>query len=98
MTTNHPERLDPALISPGRVDRHLHLGLAASDIMLRVLERFCGAPEADFVATIRASSLKMTLLPAAVQGAMLMPRDCPAMAFQAPTHRMTLMEAKGPNA
>ena len=26
MTTNHPELLDPALVRPGRVDLHLHLG------------------------------------------------------------------------
>ncbi|WP_406699375.1 AAA family ATPase [Singulisphaera sp. Ch08] len=26
LTTNHPERLDPALIRPGRIDRSFHLG------------------------------------------------------------------------
>lgn len=26
MTTNHPEKLDPALIRPGRIDKILHLG------------------------------------------------------------------------
>jgi hypothetical protein len=28
MTSNHPEVLDPALIRPGRIDLHLHLGYA----------------------------------------------------------------------
>ena len=26
MTTNHPEKLDPALIRPGRINKRLHLG------------------------------------------------------------------------
>ncbi|KAJ1618158.1 hypothetical protein T492DRAFT_569693, partial [Pavlovales sp. CCMP2436] len=26
MTTNHPEKLDPALIRPGRIDKILYLG------------------------------------------------------------------------
>ena len=31
LTTNHPERLDPALIRPGRVDRKIELGYATPD-------------------------------------------------------------------
>ena len=31
LTTNHPDRLDPALIRPGRVDRKIELGHATSD-------------------------------------------------------------------
>jgi chaperone BCS1 len=31
LTTNHPERLDPALIRPGRVDRNVELGHATPD-------------------------------------------------------------------
>jgi mitochondrial chaperone BCS1 len=31
MTTNHPERLDPALIRPGRVDRKIELGYSTPD-------------------------------------------------------------------
>jgi SpoVK/Ycf46/Vps4 family AAA+-type ATPase len=27
LTSNHPERLDPALVRPGRIDRQIHLGL-----------------------------------------------------------------------
>ena len=31
LTTNHPERLDPALVRPGRVDRKIELGYATPD-------------------------------------------------------------------
>jgi chaperone BCS1 len=31
LTTNHPERLDPALVRPGRVDRKVELGHASAD-------------------------------------------------------------------
>jgi mitochondrial chaperone BCS1 len=31
LTTNHPERLDPALVRPGRVDRKVELGYATAD-------------------------------------------------------------------
>lgn len=34
MTTNHPERLDAALIRPGRVDRRVYVG-DASDVQVR---------------------------------------------------------------
>lgn len=35
MTTNHPERLDPALVRPGRIDRKYELGLATGDQIMQ---------------------------------------------------------------
>ena len=38
MTTNHPERLDPALVRPGRINRSIYLGrvkVAEATLMLR---------------------------------------------------------------
>jgi mitochondrial chaperone BCS1 len=40
MTTNHPEKLDPALIRPGRVDRHFYLGHAEPDQAVRYMRAF----------------------------------------------------------
>ena len=40
MTTNHPERLDPALIRPGRVDRQVAFSHATPDQARRLFNRF----------------------------------------------------------
>jgi chaperone BCS1 len=40
LTTNHPERLDPALVRPGRVDRSFHLGNTTSDQARRLFAWF----------------------------------------------------------
>ena len=40
MTTNHKERLDPALIRPGRADVHIELGLVGAATARRQFERF----------------------------------------------------------
>ena len=62
LTTNHPERLDPALIRPGRVDRKVELGLATPDQARRLFLWFyrgCGigpselGPAERFAAQVR---------------------------------------------
>ncbi|MFB2531835.1 AAA family ATPase [Paracoccus sp. p3-h83] len=69
MTTNHPERLDPALIRSGRIDRRIELGLADADQIGRLYARFDPDPVARdaFVAAHRDKRLS----PADVQGLLL---------------------------
>ncbi|KAI8326272.1 hypothetical protein GQ54DRAFT_253393 [Martensiomyces pterosporus] len=43
MTTNHIERLDPALIRPGRVDKKVYLGDASPHQIQRMFTRFYGS-------------------------------------------------------
>ncbi|KAH9951257.1 mitochondrial chaperone BCS1 [Amylocystis lapponica] len=43
LTTNHPERLDPALVRPGRVDLAVLLDDASPEQARRLFERFYGA-------------------------------------------------------
>jgi len=45
MTTNHPEKLDPALIRPGRVDVKEYLGHATHYQMKQMFLRFYGGPD-----------------------------------------------------
>ena len=40
MTTNHREKLDPALLRPGRADFHAFLNYASYDQMYRLFLRF----------------------------------------------------------
>ena len=59
MTTNHPERLDPALIRPGRVDVNEYLGHASRYQMKEMFLRFYGGSEdraGEFVAAISAAA------------------------------------------
>lgn len=42
MTTNHPEKLDPALIRPGRINKKLYLGLLRGEEAICMVERYYG--------------------------------------------------------
>jgi chaperone BCS1 len=46
-TTNHRERLDPALIRPGRIDRQVEIGYADRDQTYRLFRRFFPESTAD---------------------------------------------------
>jgi len=47
-TTNHIERLDPALIRPGRIDRKLFIGSANHEQASRIFRRFFPHVDAEF--------------------------------------------------
>lgn len=51
MTTNHPERVDPALLRHGRVDRCEHIGPLRFEDALVMCRRFLDEREAEQVAT-----------------------------------------------
>jgi mitochondrial chaperone BCS1 len=40
MTTNHKERLDPALLRPGRADMHMELNYASEQQMKGLMKKF----------------------------------------------------------
>lgn len=42
MTTNHPEKLDPALIRPGRINKQLYLGYMRTDDAVRMTKHYFG--------------------------------------------------------
>ena len=42
ITTNHPEKLDPALIRPGRIDMNIPFGYCHPDSVLDIFSNFYG--------------------------------------------------------
>ncbi len=66
LTTNHRERLDPALIRPGRIDVEIELGRATPSQLRGLLQRFY-PDHAERVARIAADYPTRTLSPAQVQ-------------------------------
>lgn len=62
MTTNHYERLDPALIRPGRVDIKEHLGDAAGEQARRLFVKFYGrARTTTTPAPVRSGAVEDTV-------------------------------------
>lgn len=47
MTTNHIDRLDPALIRPGRVDYCQHIGDATNYQIKKLFQKFYSATSSD---------------------------------------------------
>jgi chaperone BCS1 len=66
-TTNHPDRLDPALIRPGRIDRQVEIGLADRDQIRRLFVRFYPQADAAIAARFADSLPERRLSMSAVQ-------------------------------
>ncbi|RCN29208.1 ATPase, AAA family [Ancylostoma caninum] len=85
MTTNYVERLDPALIRPGRVDRKQLFGNVTKAMATKMFSRFYCLSEDDplcdeFVS--RALSLGSELSPAQLQGHFLLYKQSPRVAIE----------------
>lgn len=82
MTTNHPDRLDPALVRPGRADVHVELGLVGAATAARLFARFFPG-EAGLAERFRLALGTARLSPAELQGWLLRHADDPAAAASA---------------
>jgi hypothetical protein len=79
MTTNHPERLDPALVRPGRTDVNLRLGLCSRQQIVAIFALFY--PDHQKAPPARLAALPdNTLSPAEVSCTMLQFRNSPDLA------------------
>jgi len=81
MTTNHREKLDPALLRPGRADFHAHLKNASYDQMKRLFLRFNPTSEAmadKFARQLPEGQISMAKL----QGHLLKYRDAPELVVE----------------
>lgn len=82
LTTNHLERLDPALIRPGRVDWQREIGLAQGEQVARLFRAFY-PQRADLAIEFVVALRGRAIAPAAVQGHFLRHRGDPEMAVRA---------------
>ena len=53
-TTNHPERLDPALVRPGRMDLHIHLSYCTFDGFKTLCKTYLGLSQHPLLDRIKA--------------------------------------------
>ena len=83
MTTNHPEKLDPALIRPGRVDVKEYLGYASRYQIREMFMRFYGGPAERAEAFAQTlGSYKKVLSPAYLQGLFISKKGDPEGALE----------------
>ena len=82
MTTNHKEKLDPALIRPGRADVHTELGFVGAATARRLFERFFPG-ERDLAETFEQRLGDQRHSPAPIQGWLLANSADPEAAAQA---------------
>lgn len=107
MTTNYPEKLDPALTRPGRVDMKVYIGYASNDQLARSFEKFYppevgGLDGASFVKAIEMARKqyklpkrkKLDLSMADIQSYFLLYKDKPDEAIK---HVDELLAAKANN-
>jgi len=82
MTTNHPEKLDPALIRPGRVDVREYFGHATPYQAKEMFLRFYGGPEdraEEFARIMKSPSEPVS--PAFLQGLFVSNKEQPEKAL-----------------
>jgi chaperone BCS1 len=81
LTTNHKEKLDPALIRPGRVDMEIEFGYASKSQIEEMYKKFI--PGGDRNAKSFASTLEDSILtPAQIQSYLMHFRDNPTGALE----------------
>lgn len=68
MTTNHPEKIDEALLRPGRADLKLHIGPLEHQEVQRMCARFLGDPK---VALDFSARVQPPITPSELQGKLL---------------------------
>lgn len=74
LTTNHRERLDPALIRPGRIDVEVLLDNASAEQLRRLFLRFFAGATVEADAAV-AGYVERSLSPARIQQALLVAAD-----------------------
>ena len=57
MSSNHPEKIDPALIRPGRIDMKVNLGYASLNSIIKIYKQIYGEELEDkYYSKIRSNT------------------------------------------
>jgi chaperone BCS1 len=81
-TTNHRERLDPALIRPGRIDRQVEIGYADREQLQRIFGRFFPDASAELAAKFAMSLPDKQLAMSSVQTYLIQQANDATAAYQ----------------
>lgn len=93
MTTNHVERLDAALIRPGRADMKLEIGLLSQHQARQIFHKFYPNASHDLNARFAAALPDRSVSVAQIQSHLFLYRDSPEQAIEAlPSFLDTVME------
>jgi chaperone BCS1 len=79
-TTNHVDRLDPALIRPGRIDRQIEIGLATREQIRRLFLRFYPTAATELADQFSAAIPDRRLSMSAIQTYLIRYASCPEAA------------------
>uniref|UniRef100_A0A0D6QS31 AAA+ ATPase domain-containing protein n=1 Tax=Araucaria cunninghamii TaxID=56994 RepID=A0A0D6QS31_ARACU len=81
-TTNHIDRLDPALLRSGRMDKHIHLSFCTFPAFRVLAQNYLGLDEHPLFSQIELSMKEAEITPADVSEELMRASDNPASALE----------------
>ncbi|OMO84489.1 hypothetical protein COLO4_22009 [Corchorus olitorius] len=81
-TTNHKEKLDPALLRPGRMDVHLHMGFCTPAGFRKLATTYLGIKDGKLFGSIDELIKSVEVTPAEVAQQLMVKSDDPEAALQ----------------
>ena len=82
MTTNHLEKIDSALLRPGRVDVTHYIGLATTEQIIHMFRQFYPEASPDMASLFSQRIPSETISPARIQGHFIMFKKDPSAALE----------------